>query len=187
MRVYIFECEVKNIEHNAQNSQNFHIVDDFVLLLYFHWHHTYSSLIPVDYGNETDDDDGEDDQNENDDVNKSDANNSTPSSQQPNNESEITGEPKVKTIETIPVGLTDENQDTNINEIIPTNENVDPTLENRNDISPSCDVNNGGCEQTCSMVSDEETGNSLAECSCRIGFYLDDEGLKCLGELKIGF
>lgn len=86
-----------------------------------------------------------------------------------------------------------------INEQIDTNEiagsdglpTEQPTLiqidnENRNKISTgsiSCDVNNGGCEQTCNMVPNNNGDENVVECSCKDGFYLDAvDGTKCLGE-----
>lgn len=151
-------------------------------IFFFHSCHTYSSLIPVDYGNETDDDD----QNENDDTNKTNAENVATNSLQQNNEFEKNAE-KIEPIEMVPAVLNN-NVDEQIatNEIIQTIATVAPSTESHSEISidsSGCDLNNGGCEQTCTMVPDEEIGTNVVECSCRAGFYLDsDEGKKCLGE-----
>lgn len=156
----------------------------FLLFYFFYSHsrHTYSFLIPVDYGNETDDDD----QNGNDDTNKTDAENAATNSLQQNNEIPKNAEKiePVETIETIPA-VSNNNVDEQIatNEIIQTTATVAPVTENRSEDAVNCELNNGGCEQTCTMVPDEEIGINVVECSCRSGFYLDsDEGRKCLGK-----
>lgn len=154
----------------------------FLFCFIFHSHHTYSSLIPADYGNETDDDD----QNGNDDTNKGDANNSAPNSLQPNIDTHETNEQQ--NVATIPVDATDENQIHENNEIFAPIDQPEPTIENGIETPTelsSCDVNNGGCEQTCTMVPDEEIGASVVECSCQIGFYLDERGRKCLSKFII--
>lgn len=132
----------------------------------------------MDYGNEADDDN----QNGIDDTNKSETNNLDSNSVQSNTEiAQKNQEPTAETIDTVPANT--------INEI--TDEDppilVEPIIEHRDDFaeSSSCDVNNGGCEHICTMVPDEEIGANIVECSCQIGFYLDDEGQKCLGKFII--
>lgn len=174
----------------------------FVLKLFMCATFTFICLIPVDYDNETDDvdqngilisnrnsnnnnSDGDDDDN----VGDDDDNNNV---QQPATDS------------TRPVITDDATSDSSLNRIneqIDTNEidgsETQPTeqpteqpppavIENRNKISIgalSCDLNNGGCEQTCNMVPDAQSGENVVECSCTDGFYLDaDGGTNCLGE-----
>lgn len=161
---------------------------------------TFICLIPVDYDNETDDvdqngivnsnrnsnnnnndDDDDDDDDEDDDDNDDNV-------QQPSTDS---------TLPTITDDARTDSSANRINEQIDTNEinasEIQPTeqpaivIENRNEISTgsrSCDVNNGGCEQSCIMVpNDPPNGENVVECLCKPGFYLDDDGTKCLGEL----
>lgn len=138
----------------------------------------------MDYGNETDDD-----QNGNDETNKTDAENAATNSLQQgntqNNQIEKNAE-QIQPIETESPSNANLDEQIATNEIIQTIATVAPPTENRIEISSdasSCELNNGGCEQTCTMVPDEETGTNVAECSCRAGFYLDsDEGKKCLGK-----
>lgn len=48
---------------------------------------------------------------------------------------------------------------------------------------PTCDVNNGGCDQICNMVQNENSDALIAECSCSLGYYLDlEEGKHCIGK-----
>lgn len=132
----------------------------------------------MDYGNETDDDN----QNGIDDTNKSETNNLNSNSVQSNIEiDQKNQETTAKTIDTVPANTINEITD----EVPPIL--VEPTIEHRDNFAESfnCDVNNGGCEQTCTMVPDEEIGANVVECSCQIGFYLDDEGQKCLGKFII--
>lgn len=134
------------------------------------------------YENSDENENGNENENENrnDVINQTDVENSTTNSLQQNNENQSKNEVKIET-------------NHNNNEQIVTNE-ITPkiqTSEAENDInivdpsSESCDVNNGGCEHTCTMVPDAELGSNIAECSCKRGFYLDGEGMKCLGEFLL--
>lgn len=141
-----------------------------------------TSLIPVDYGTDSDDDD----QHGNDDSNKTDAENAATNSLQQNNVNNGSNIEPSEIIPNVPANTVTEQLENN--EILPTPEIPPPTVPNQNEIAPtisvepSCDLDNGGCEQTCTMIPDEEIGGNVAECSCRIGFYLDsDVGKKCLG------
>lgn len=141
----------------------------------------------MDYGNETDDDV----QNGNDDTRKTDAENAAKNSLQQNNENESHVE-KIEPSEPIPTAPTNNNIDEQIatNEITSTVQTTQAPIEQRNELptADTCDVNNGGCEHTCTMVPDEEIGGNVVECSCREGFYLDsEEGKKCSGEFIIIF
>lgn len=140
----------------------------------------------MDYGNETDDDD----QNGNDGHHKTDTENAATNTVQQNNENETHAE-TIEPTEPIPAVLTNNNIDEQIttNEIIPTvAQTSEAPIESHNEVATAdtCDVNNGGCEHTCTMVPDEEVGTNVIECSCREGFYLDSaEGKKCSGEFII--
>lgn len=138
-------------------------------------------IIPEDYDSGTDDEDqnGIDNANKNDGVEISATN-----TVQANHEE--------KPIEQSTVGAT------TVNERIDANENnihITETTQSTNEIlheivppAVSCDVNNGGCDQTCSMVPLEGSGATVAECSCAQGFYLDAyEGRKCFGKCLLGF
>lgn len=51
---------------------------------------------------------------------------------------------------------------------------------------PTCDINNGGCDQICNMVQNENSDALIAECSCSLGYYLDlEEGKHCIGKCFI--
>lgn len=57
-----------------------------------------------------------------------------------------------------------------------------------NPVVPTCDVNNGGCDQICNMVQKENSDALIAECSCRLGYYLDSEEEKhCIGKCFLFF
>lgn len=137
----------------------------------------------MDYGAETDDEENERNR-------KIDAENAATNSLQQNNENESHVE-KTESSEPVPTAPTNNNIDEQIatNEITATSgPSVEAPVESRNEVSAAdtCDVNNGGCEHTCTMVPDEEIGGNVVECSCREGFYLDSaEGKKCSGEFII--
>lgn len=148
-------------------------------------------LIPADYDNQTDDADqnGIDDSNRN--SNDDDDENEI---QQPATNSAGPSNIDSKVDDNITDGdATSDSSTKRINEPIDANEiggsEAQPTerptivYDNRNHISISCDVNNGGCEQTCNMVPGENDDENVVECSCKEGFYLDsDGGKKCFGE-----
>lgn len=61
--------------------------------------------------------------------------------------------------------------------------NEDNVHENLQNVLPTCDVNNGGCDQICNMVQNENSDALIAECSCSLGYYLDlEEGKHCIGK-----
>lgn len=148
-----------------------------------HFHrHTYSSLIPEDYDNEPDDVDqnGIDDANGNGNAQQPDTN-----SVQQNIDLDRDAK-KVDIIEATSPISTDLQIDTN--EISVPQPSKPNSVEHRNEISvnvASCDVNNGGCEQTCNIVPNDGNGGNVIECSCNEGFYLEKEGgTNCLGKLN---
>lgn len=165
---------------------------------------TFICLIPGDYDNETDDVDqnGIDNSNRNSDNDDDDDDNeNVDDTQQPSTNSN-SARPTIINSKTDEDDATPDSSTNRYNEQIDTNEingsEAQPTeqpsiiIENRNEIpisSMSCDINNGGCEQTCNMVPNEvDSGDNVVECSCKEGFYLDADGAtKCLGEVHIFF
>lgn len=147
-------------------------------------------LIPKDYDTETDDVD----QNGIDDANRNGNGVQQPDTNtvQPINEFDRDAN-KVDTIEqqhTTSTISTDEQiaEQIDTNEIgVPESSQPTASIDNLNHIPvdlQSCDINNGGCEQTCNMVPNEQNNGNIVECSCNEGFYLDKEGgTKCLGKL----
>lgn len=192
--------KVKNV---FEKFDTLHCIHFCCLFVFFYFisasRHIYSSLIPADYGNESDDD-GE---NENSDSNKTETENAATNSVQPNEENiKIeTQEKNEMPSETVSVAPAVDNGNDQL-EFNPSPQTPEPTIDvlyipsevattttTTTTIAPpavdSCDVNNGGCDQICNMVPDDETGVDVSECSCNGGFYLDQEGKKCLGELII--
>lgn len=49
-------------------------------------------------------------------------------------------------------------------------------------IDSLCAVNYGGCEQKCTVVQNELTGQDVVACSCGDGYALDIDGTHCIGE-----
>lgn len=152
---------------------------------------TFICLIPGDYDNETDDVDqnGIDNSNRNSDNDDGDDN-----VQQPTTNSD---RPSIIDTKTSPIDARTDSSDNRINVQINTNEILgsewQPTEQHRSTLterpnqisidSKSCDRNNGGCEQTCNMVPNDDNSGNVVECSCNEGFYLDaDGGSKCVGK-----
>ncbi|XP_031619503.1 fibrillin-2 isoform X4 [Contarinia nasturtii] len=142
----------------------------------------------VDYGTDSDDDN----QNENSDSIKTDTENTATNSVQQNNENINTETVEKNVTPNEPISVASTNDNSNVDEQIITNEIIPQTKEETINVIPneiekptptsnSCDVNNGGCEQICNMVPDDDIGANVPECSCNIGFYLDQmDGVKCL-------
>lgn len=87
---------------------------------------------------------------------------------------EINNEVEITNNEVFPRSGTDQSP----NEVIEVNE-VHENLPN----VPTCDVNNGGCDQKCTMVQIENSDALIAECSCSLGYYLDlEEANHCIGK-----
>lgn len=140
----------------------------------------------MDYDAETDEDDETVNRNRSNDIDRNEAS-------PPDNEviETIPGEgegegekPTNGNIAIIETHGTDEQIGTNEINAQPTEPSNTPSLI-RTEIPAvaTCDVDNGGCEQTCNMVQNELTGAMMIECSCGSGYYLDlAEGKHCLGE-----
>lgn len=154
---------------------NFNIAHYFICSRFYLFTLCFISNPPADFDGGTDDDE----QNGNDVMIKNETNQPV----QPN-ENAIPSENEIEI-------LTNQIED-NTNEISKSVPPADIVLvtaqtENRIDLSEICDLNNGGCEQTCNMVDGETNSTDVVECSCKSGFYLDDDGKKCLGESIISY
>lgn len=144
------------------------------------------ALIPDDYDNETDDVDqnGIDETNRNGDAQQP----LPPPSLSPVEPNSVPINPSNTDDaleQTTKMPAIDVNEQINTNEIgaTPTEPAIQVEVDDRNAISTttaSCDVNNGGCEQTCNMVPNGD--DNVVECSCNNGFYIDADPTKCLGE-----
>lgn len=108
-----------------------------------------------------------------------------------NNENSVYSENDINTSNANPSPSTETqlNENAKGNEVEITNDlepiqTEKPTLDiNLTENRANCNTNNGGCDQICSYIQDEPTGNAYVECSCNEGFYLDSiDGKKCIGK-----
>lgn len=58
-------------------------------------------------------------------------------------------------------------------------------MEPKRNQSMPCDADNGGCDHECRMVIDEHDVDPRIQCSCYIGYTLDDnDGRRCHGKIN---
>lgn len=58
-------------------------------------------------------------------------------------------------------------------------------MEPRRNHSMPCDADNGGCDHECRMVIDEHDVDPRIQCSCYIGYTLDEnDGRRCHGKIN---
>jgi len=59
------------------------------------------------------------------------------------------------------------------------------TMEPRRSHSMPCDADNGGCDHECRMVIDDHDIDSRIQCSCYVGYTLDEnDGRRCHGKIN---